>query len=193
MVTALAIACAPAVGRAEPQHLKVGGATLSFGIGDQSEGDKLDDLTLTLERGGKVVWKLHGWKAIAGGKAMPAALTGRCESFAVDVAAQKLGKHDGARLDVGCQFGEDTFVADGVAIVIDTLDPYAVLYVGDGDSVHSENDACVSEHTVRFQLDGKKLVELVTDSERTNADGSCTPDGKPGKPKVKKSRVVHAL
>lgn len=187
------IAIAPALGHAEPLHLKVAGATLSFGLGNDSEGTKLDDLTLTLERGGKAVWTLHGWAAIAGGKAMPDTLTGTCDSFAVALSAQQLGKHRGARLDVGCQVGEDSFSASGVAILVDTLEPYAVLWVGDGDSVHNENDACVTEHTVRFRLDGKKLVELDTDSERSNADGSCTPDGKPGKPKVKKSRVVHAL
>jgi len=38
--------------------------------------------------------------------------------------------------------GEDLFTANGVAIVIDTIDPYAVLYVGEGDSVRTSSGAC---------------------------------------------------
>ena len=110
-------------------------------------------------------------------------------------------------------------------ILVDTLEPYAVLWLGDGDSVHNENDACVTEHTVttlppRSSVSVRSSSLLPSESLPSANDSvapatlrccgsacpsagaiaittvtirSCTPDGKPGKPQVKKSRIVHAL
>ena len=179
-------ALAPALAAAEPQRLKLNDATLVV-----NEPEKLADLTLTLERAGKPVWTLRGWKAIAAGKPVPTSLGGPCEEIGIGLAAQRLGKRAGARLDVACRNGEDMFTAVGTAIVIDTVEPYKVLWVGDGDSVSNENGACVTESYVKFELRGKSLVENTVETSRTNANGSCDPGGKPGKTKKKtSSRVV---
>jgi hypothetical protein len=179
-------ALAPALATAEPQRLRLNDATLVV-----NEPEKLADLTLTLERAGKPVWTIRGWKSIAAGKPVPASLGGVCETIGIGLVAQPLGKRAGARLDVACRNGEDMFTADGTAIVIDTVEPYKVLWVGDGDSVSNENGACVTERYVTFELRGKSLVESAVETWRKNADGSCSPGGKPGKPKKKtSSRVV---
>lgn len=179
-------ALTPALAAAKPQRLKVNDATLVV-----NAPDKLSDLTLTLERAGKPVWTLRGWKAIAAGKPMPASLGGPCEALGISLAAQPLGKRAGARLDVACRNGEDMFTANGAAIVIDTVEPYKVLWVGDGDSVSNENDACITERYVTFELRGKSLVENAVETSRKNADGSCSYGPKPGKTKKKtSSRVV---
>jgi hypothetical protein len=182
----------PAIARAEPQHVAVGDRKLTVGFGDSLDADKLDGLTLTLDRGAKRVWQLVGWKAIAGGKPMPSTLI-PCQRYTVDIEPQQLGKRAGARIDIACKNGEDMFTANGVAILVDTFEPYAVLWAGDGDQLTDENGACVSEHRVKFVLDGGKLVQNIVDTTRKNADGSCSPGGKPGKPHVKTSRIVVTL
>jgi hypothetical protein len=179
-------ALTPALAAAEPQRLKLSGATLVV-----NEAENLTELTLTLERAGKPVWTRRGWKAIAAGKPLPTSLDGPCETLGIGLTAQPLGKRAGARLDVACRNGEDMFTARGAAIVIDTVEPYKLLWVGDGDSVSNENDACITEHHVTFELRGKSLVENTVETSRTNADGSCSPGGEPGKPKkTTSSRVV---
>jgi hypothetical protein len=189
LVSVLAV---PALASAEPSQIKVGGATLSAAIGSDTMGEKLDELTLQLERGGKVVWKLKGVKAIGAGKAMPK-LPDVCESYAVSVEAQRLDKRDGARIDIACRNGEDSFTARGVTLLVDTIDPYALLWLGAGDSVSNQNDACIDEHHVKFSLSGRKLAQDVVDTSQKNADGSCMPDGKHGKVKTAKKRVVIDL
>ena len=180
------VALAPALAAAEPRRLKLNDATLVVDV-----PEKLADLTLTLERAGKSVWMLRGWKAIAAGKPMPAILGGTCEAFSIGLRTQPLGKRVGARLDVACRNGEDMFTANAAAIVIDTVEPYKVLWVGEGDSLSNENGACVAELYVTFELRGKSLVQNTVETWRTNANGSCDPGGKPGKTKKKtSSRVV---
>ena len=180
------VALAPTLAAAEPRRLKLNDATLVV-----DEPEQLDDLTLTLERAGKPVWTLRGWRAIAAGKPMPTFLGGVCEEIRIGLAAQPLGKRTGARLDVVCRNGEDMFTANGAAIVIDAVEPYKVLWAGDGDSVSNENGACVGERYVTFELRGKSLVQNAVDTWRTNANGSCSPGGKPGKTRKKpSSRVV---
>lgn len=177
---------APSLAAADPLRLKLNDATLVV-----NAPDKLDDLTLTLERAGKPVWTLRGWKAISGGKPVPTRLGGPCEALGIGLNAQPLGKRAGARLDIACRNGEDMFTANGVAIVIDTVEPYKLLWVGDGDRVSNENGACIDERYVTFELRGKSLYENAVETSRKNADGSCSPGGKPGKPKKKtSSRVV---
>lgn len=172
-----------ATAAAQPQRLKVGDATLAIDV-----PEKLEDLTLVLERSGKPVWTQKGWKAIAGGKPVPGTLSGVCDELGVDIVAQRLGKRASARIDVACRNGEDMFTANGVAIVIETLEPYKVLWVGDGGSVSNENDACVTERQVTFELVGKSLVEKAVETSFTNADGSCDPGRKRGKVKTTRSK-----
>ena len=148
-----------------------------------TEAEKLDALELALD--GK---KLVGWTAISGSKTVPATLQS-CESFALVLQPQKLDTRNGARIDVACRNGEDMFTANAMTILVDTLAPYKVLWVGEGDTLRSENDACVTEHAIVYSLKGS----TITDSTRKNKDGSCSPDGKPGKPKVKKSTKTIKL
>src|SRR6187402_3602099 len=76
-------ALAPALAAAEPRRLKLNDATLVV-----NEPETLDDLTLTLERAGKPVWTLRGWKAIAAGGPAPGILGGVCERFGIGLIAQ---------------------------------------------------------------------------------------------------------
>jgi hypothetical protein len=179
-------ALAPTLAAAEPQRLKLRDATLVV-----NEPEKLADLMLTLERAGKPVWTLRGWKAIAAGGPVPEILGGVCERFGIGLIAQPLGKRTGARLDVACRNGEDMFTANAATIVIDTALPYKVLWVGESDSVSDENGRCINARYVTFELRGKSLVQNIVDTWRTNVDGSCVPGSKPGKTKKKtSSRVV---
>jgi hypothetical protein len=191
VVTALVLV--PSLAAAEPSHVKIGDATLSVGFGDRTDGESLDALTLRLERKGATVWTLHGWKAIAGGAAVPPTLSGVCDTFAVDVGAQPLDRRAGARIDVACRNGEDMFTANSIAILVDTVDPYAVLWLGEGGAHSSENDACIDDHVVDFTLAGKKLTQTIVDTRWKNADGSCSPSGKRGKKKIKRSKRVIVL
>jgi hypothetical protein len=179
----LAVLLLPSLAVAKP--VKVGDATLSIVV-----GDTLDSLELTIERKGKEKTSVRGWSKLAAGKPAPFE---HCEIMAASVDAQKLGKRTGARIDVACRNGEDMLHVAGATILVDTIEPYAVLWVGDGDSIENENGACITEHRVTFALDGKQLAESIVDTEVKNADGSCTPGGKPGKKKTKKSRQVIAL
>ncbi len=95
-----------------------------------------------------------GWTVLAAGKPMPKDFE-HCEVLAATVAAQKLGKRTGARIDVACRNGEDTFHAVGAAILVDTLDPYKDFLVSGQYTLDSENDACVTEHRITFVLDGR--------------------------------------
>jgi hypothetical protein len=189
----LLILLLPALAAAEPQHVQIGNATLTATFGDASQGESLDDLTLALDRDGASVWKLRGWKQIARGAAVPEMLAATCETYAVDVQKQMLGKRAGARVDIACRNGEDMFTANAIAILIDTLDPYAVLWLGEGDSVSNENDACVTDQQVTFTLSGKKLTQRIVEVSWKNRDGSCDPSGKPGKKHTKKSTRVIDL
>jgi hypothetical protein len=180
------ILLAPALAAAEPIQASIGDVIL-----EARPPNTIDDLGLTLRRSGKTVWNLVGWKAISGGKPVPASLSGVCETIGVDVASQPLGKRTGARLDILCRNGEDMFTANGAVVVIDTLEPYKVLWIGEGNSISNENDACITNRTVEFELKGKSLIENSVETSRTNADGSCRPGGTPGKQKTKKrSRVI---
>lgn len=190
-VLVLIVILVPTRAGAEPQRLAVGSATLVLDFPDG--GSTLDELALSLERDKKVVWQLRGWKALAGGRPVPQVLEGPCDTFGVGLVPQKLRKRASARIDVACRNGEDMFTATGVAILVDTLEPYTVLWLGDGDSLSSENDACISEHTVKFDLGAGKLIETSVDTTRTNADGSCEPGGKPGKLRKKTRKRAIAL
>jgi len=90
----------PALAAAEPEKLKLDNATLSV---DQPK--KLDDLTLTLERGGKIVWQLKAGRR------------SRRKAGAVDPVGILRGLRRGPRraaarqareraLDVACRRGE---------------------------------------------------------------------------------------
>jgi len=183
----------PGLAAAEPQHLAIGDATLTVGFGDGTEGSSLDELTLALDRKGASVWTRRGWTQIAGGVAVPAAIAGVCDTYAVDVQKQPLDRRAGARIDVACRNGEDMFTAQSIAILIDAVDPYAVLWLGEANSLSNENDACIDDHQVTFTLAGTKLTQHVVDVRWRNADGSCMPSRKPGKKHTKKFAKVIAL
>lgn len=192
MRLALLILLAPVLAAAEPIDATIGDAIL-----DAAPPNTVNELKLTLHRSGKPVWTLLGWKAISGGRPMPASLSDVCETVGVHVGAQQLGQHTGARFEILCRnglSGEGMFTVNGTVVVIDTLEPYKVLWIGEGESISNENDACITRRTVEFELKGKSLIENSIETSRTNADGSCQRGGEPGKEKTKKrSRVVRAV
>jgi hypothetical protein len=154
------------------------------------EAEKLD--ALELEHDAKQVTKLKGWTAISGQKTVPALLQ-RCERYVLTLQPQQLDKRKGARVDIACANGEDMYTANAMTILVETLEPYHVLWLGEGDRLTSENDACVTEHLVEYALKGKTLTQKITDRSRANKDGSCTPGGKRGKPKIKQSTKTIQL
>jgi hypothetical protein len=190
---AFALLSVPGLAAAAPASVELGDARLTTTFATSTDPTRLDDLQLTLERGGKLVWRRQGWSAIAGGSAVPAALTRGCDTLEVYVQKQQLGKHVGARIDIACRTGEDFFQADSAAILVDTIDPYAVLWAGPSDHVENELDACVTEHLVTFQLKGRSLIEHLVDTTLKNADGSCRVGGKAGKPRTTRRTVTIAL
>ena len=152
-----------------------------------AEADKLAEVEVDLD--GKT---LRGWTAISREKTVPPLLQ-HCELYALMLLPQKLDQRDGARLDVACRNGEDMYTVKVVTLLIDKFEPYHVLWIGESYTLTSENEACISEHLVDFELKGKTLTQKITDRSRTNKDGSCTPGGKPGKQRVTKSTKTIKL
>ncbi len=175
----------------EPPNLfavKVGNARLEVGDdkGRHDQWDKLDGVTIRLVKNRKVGWSKHGWKELTGRdeKAMPASFrASTCKLFDLHVFPQKLDKRDGARLSLECKNQDmnhlDHMVVVSVDVLIDSADPYHVLYVGEG-SGYAVIGSCDTVHAVRYALTGNKLA-----IETTETRGStCTTPGKTTSTKI---------
>jgi hypothetical protein len=159
------------------------GPRMRLEVGDDSgrhdQWDQLDKVTIRLVKNGKTVWTKHGWSAISGtdDKAMPAAFHApACKLFDLHVFPQKLDKRDGVRLSLACKNHDMTHLDREIVvssdILVDTADPYHVVYVGDG-SGYDDGGPCDTVHGVSYALAGNKLTITTTDTRGK----TCTTPG----------------
>jgi hypothetical protein len=150
------------------------GPRMRLEVGDDTgrhdQWDQLDNVTIRLVKNGKPVWTKHGWNPITGmdDKAIPAAFHApACKLFDLHVQPQKLDKRDGVRLWLACKNHDmthlDREIVVATDILVDSADPYHVLYVGDG-SGYDDGGACETVHGVSYALAGNKLTITTTDS-----------------------------
>ncbi len=146
-----------------------GDATLRF-----SGGTKPANARIALERDGKEVWARDGLAAIAGGRKLPDWIA-RCDVYGFAGSPQPLGKRAGARLDMLCIRSGDHQIVRELSILVDTVEPYHVLWMGEADVVEHAGDACVRESLVTFDVDAAgKLVATTRLSARGTGD-TCAP------------------
>ena len=136
--------------------------------------DQLDKVTVRLVKDGKTVWTKHGWTGLTGmaDRAMPAGFrAATCKLFDLHVFPQKLDRRDGVRLSLACKNQDMTHLDHEVEvstdILLDTADPYHVIYIGDGDA-YDGRDPCDVLRAVSYALTGTKLAITTTERRGTS-------------------------
>jgi hypothetical protein len=174
----LVVSLPAAVGAAPPEPPNLFGIAVGphmrLEVGDDTgrhdQWDQLDKVTIRLVKNSKTVWTKHGWNALTGtdDKSMPAGFRApTCKLFDLHVFPQKLDKRDGVRLSLECKNHDMTHLGHEIVvasdILVDSADPYRVLYVGEG-SGYDDGGSCDTVHGVSYALAGNKLTITTTDS-----------------------------
>lgn len=157
------------------------GAHQRLEVGDahdrHDQWDKLDGVTIRLLVDHKVKWTKHGWHELSGldDSAMPASLrASSCTLFDLHVFPQKLDKRDGVRMSLQCKDRDMTHLDARIAatdLLVDTAEPWHVLYVGDGDATDTTG-RCETWSRVEYALSGKTLTVTTTE---VREDGCAKP------------------
>jgi hypothetical protein len=133
------------------------------------------EVVLAITQGGAVLSRQEGLAAIAGEKALARIALGRCERVETRARRIPLGKDvEGLRLSFLCAQGEDYFSSSELALVIRLgadipadVTKLERLWVGPGDQVDVEMDACEKASHVTFALVDANTLERRVEEKAT--------------------------